>query len=34
VRLCEAERSAKQAKRGMWLNYVPQVRGTTGCSAD
>lgn len=34
MRLREAERSAKQAKRGLWLNYVPQVRGTTGCSAD
>jgi hypothetical protein len=25
MRLREMERAAKQAKRGIWVNYVPQV---------
>jgi endonuclease YncB( thermonuclease family) len=32
MRLREMERSAKQAKRGIWVNYVPQNTGQTKLS--
>jgi staphylococcal nuclease domain-containing protein 1 len=32
MRLREMERAAKQAKRGIWVNYVPQNTGQTKLS--